>query len=205
MPHKSLFCSIFSIGLMGCSALSLDPADQRDQSLPQVAPAAPVTAALHGADGTSAGQVTLRTGPQGLLLAVEGENWPEGWHGVHLHAVGTCEAPSFSSAGGHLNPPDTPHPHGLLNWAGGPDSGDLQNVYAHADGTARAELYLARSAALDLGAASRTAGLALIGGSPLVQLGNAASSIGDLSGQFGVIQGTGSASSLTVNQTTDRV
>ncbi|MBN8552775.1 MAG: superoxide dismutase family protein [Caulobacterales bacterium] len=162
MPHKSLFCSIFSIGLMGCSALSLDPADQRDQSLPQVAPAAPVTAALHGADGTSAGQVTLRTGPQGLLLAVEGENWPEGWHGVHLHAVGTCEAPSFSSAGGHLNPPDTPHPHGLLNWAGGPDSGDLQNVYAHADGTARAELYLARSAALDLGAASRTAGLALI-------------------------------------------
>ncbi len=50
-----------------------------------------------------------------------------------------------------------------------------------------------------------SAGLALIGGSPLVQLGNAASSIGDLSGQFGVIQGTGSASSLTVNQTTDRV
>lgn len=49
------------------------------------------------------------------------------------------------------------------------------------------------------------ASLALTGGTPLVQLGNAASSIGDLSGQFGVIQGTGSSSSLTVNQTTDRV
>lgn len=49
------------------------------------------------------------------------------------------------------------------------------------------------------------ASLALTGGTPLVQLGNAASSIGDLSGQFGVIQGTGTSSSLTVNQTTDRV
>jgi autotransporter-associated beta strand protein len=49
------------------------------------------------------------------------------------------------------------------------------------------------------------AGLSLTGGSPLVQLGNAASSIGDLSGQFGVIQGTGTSSALTVNQTTDRV
>ena len=50
-----------------------------------------------------------------------------------------------------------------------------------------------------------SASLALTGGSPLVQLGNAASSIGDLSGQFGVIQGSGSASSLTVHQGTDRV
>lgn len=49
------------------------------------------------------------------------------------------------------------------------------------------------------------ASLALTGGSPLVQLGNAASSIGDLSGQAGVIQGTGTSSSLTVNQSTDRV
>ncbi|MES2919982.1 MAG: LamG-like jellyroll fold domain-containing protein [Verrucomicrobiota bacterium] len=50
-----------------------------------------------------------------------------------------------------------------------------------------------------------SASLSLTGGSPLVQLGNAASSIGDLLGQFGTIQGSGTSSSLTVNQTTDRV
>jgi Cu-Zn family superoxide dismutase len=33
--------------------------------------------------------------------------------------------------------------HGLLNKDGGPDLGDLQNVYAHADGTANADVYLA--------------------------------------------------------------
>ncbi|MCW1925901.1 InlB B-repeat-containing protein [Luteolibacter arcticus] len=49
-----------------------------------------------------------------------------------------------------------------------------------------------------------SASLSLAGGSPLVQLGNAASSIGNLSGQFGTIQGSGGSSSLTVNQSTDR-
>lgn len=27
-----------------------------------------------------------------------------GFHGFHIHAVGTCTAPSFTSAGGHYNP-----------------------------------------------------------------------------------------------------
>lgn len=47
--------------------------------------------------------------------------------------------------------------------------------------------------------------LDLAGGSPVVRLGNAASAIGDLSGSTGVIQGSGTSSSLTVNQTGDRV
>jgi Cu-Zn family superoxide dismutase len=104
----------------------------------------------------------MQAGPHGLLLTLEGENWPQGWHGVHLHAVGTCEAPSFSSAGSHVNHADTPHPHGLLNWDGGPDSGDLPNAYAHADGIARAEVYVARTAAPDVEATARSTGLALI-------------------------------------------
>lgn len=44
------------------------------------------------------------------------------------------------------------------------------------------------------------ASLALTGGNPTVQLGNAASVIGTLTGTAGRIQGTGSASGLTVNQ-----
>ena len=32
-----------------------------------------------------------------------------GVHGVHLHAVGTCEPPAFTSAGGHYNPGNKKH------------------------------------------------------------------------------------------------
>ena len=54
-----------------------------------------------------------------------------GMHGVHLHAVGKCEAP-FTSAGGHYDPgpagntdPDAHHPYHL---------GDLPNLKVGADG-----------------------------------------------------------------------
>jgi superoxide dismutase, Cu-Zn family len=57
-----------------------------------------------------------------------------GLHGVHLHAVGKCEAgtPSFVSAGGHFDPgpagnpdPDANHPYHM---------GDLPNLNVGADG-----------------------------------------------------------------------
>lgn len=108
------------------------------------APAPVAVAALKTAQGGDAGQVTVFRGPLGLLLRVEGENWPSGWHGVHLHAVGRCDAPGFTSAGGHVNHAEA-RPHGLLNHGGGPDLGDLQNVWAAADGVANAEVYLAGS------------------------------------------------------------
>lgn len=114
----------------------------------EASPTAPVAvAALKTSDGSDAGSVTAFKGPQGLLFRIEGANWPEGWHGVHIHAVGTCDGPDFNSAGGHVNHEDDPRPHGLLN-PEGPDLGDLQNVYAAADGSARAEVYLATADAV---------------------------------------------------------
>ncbi len=54
-----------------------------------------------------------------------------GLHGVHLHAVGQCEAP-FTSAGGHFDPgpagntdPDVNHPFHM---------GDIPNLQVGADG-----------------------------------------------------------------------
>lgn len=102
-------------------------------------------AALKTADGTDAGSVTAYRGPLGLLFRVEGRNWPAGWHGVHLHMTGTCEGPAFTSAGGHVDHPTTDRAHGLLNMNGGPELGDLQNVFAFGDGTANAEVYAAGS------------------------------------------------------------
>ena len=114
---------------------------------PAPAPAAPpkaiATAALKASDGADAGLVTVYEGPKGLIMRVAGAGWPAGWHAVHLHAVGSCEGPGFTSAGGHVNHAEGPRPHGLLNMNGGPDLGDLQNVYAAADGAANADVYLA--------------------------------------------------------------
>ena len=48
-----------------------------------------------------------------------------GAHGVHLHMTGSCEAPDFTSAGGHLNPDGRQHGH--ENPAGA-HLGDLPNL-----------------------------------------------------------------------------
>ncbi len=127
--------------LSACAAAAQTAAPAPAQAAP---PAAFASAALTTGTGADAGTVTAFRGPMGILMKVEGKGWPEGWHGVHLHAVGTCEGPGFTSAGAHVNHADADkRPHGLLNTEGGPDLGDLQNVYAGADGTANAEVYLA--------------------------------------------------------------
>ena len=119
---RTLLLAVVASTLAG-SALAQTPAPA-----PAPAPQPVGSAMLKTADGGDAGMVTAYHGPLGVVFKVEGKGWPEGWHGVHLHAVGTCEGPKFTSAGGAN---------------GGPDLGDLQNVYAHADGTANAEVYLA--------------------------------------------------------------
>ena len=89
--------------------------------------------------GQPAGTVTLKQGRTGLLLVVDANGLTPGWHGIHIHASGSCEAP-FTSAGAHINHADAKAPHGLLN-AQGPDDGDLPNIYADAHGVAKAELF----------------------------------------------------------------
>jgi len=55
-----------------------------------------------------------------------------GQHGVHLHAIGKCEPPAFTAAGGHFDPgpagntdPDANHPYHM---------GDLPNLVVGDDG-----------------------------------------------------------------------
>ena len=54
-----------------------------------------------------------------------------GDHGVHIHAVGKCEPPAFSSAGDHYNPRNKKH--GRQN-PEGPHAGDLGNLSVGASG-----------------------------------------------------------------------
>jgi len=58
-----------------------------------------------------------------------------GDHGLHFHAVGSCVAPAFTSAGGHFNP--LGKQHGLNN-AAGPHAGDAPNLTIDAGGRGRA-------------------------------------------------------------------
>ena len=74
---------------------------------------------LREVDAQTAGahDMKLMTGTKGVEVTVTVTGLKPGAHGLHLHAVGKCEAPDFTSAGGHFDPgpngepdPDTNHP-----------------------------------------------------------------------------------------------
>ena len=88
------------------------------------------------AQGNTVGTASLSETKEGLLIIVNAKGLPEGLHAVHIHAVGKCEAPAFTSAGGHFNPLDKKH--GLSN-PEGPHAGDLPDMYVNKDGVGRYE------------------------------------------------------------------
>ena len=94
-------------------------------------------AAMAGPDGASMGTVTLEQGPNGVLVSADITGLEAGGHGFHIHEVGTC-APDFASAGGHHAPDGSPH--GYMNPQGA-HAGDLPNIHANSDGTARADYF----------------------------------------------------------------
>ena len=81
--------------------------------------------------GKAIGTVTVRPGTGGWAIAVDVAGLSPGNHGIHLHEVGRCDAPGFTTAGAHFNP--TGHQHGSLN-PNGPHQGDLGNFAVGADG-----------------------------------------------------------------------
>ena len=88
-----------------------------------------LTATIYSAAGTPTGMA--RFSPQGamMLVEIEARGLPPGFHGFHVHAVGSCDpATGFMSSGGHHNPAGTNHAE---------HAGDLPSLYVNADGTAR--------------------------------------------------------------------
>lgn len=88
-------------------------------------------AELKDAMGKTIGQATLTDSPHGVLVHVTLTGAPEGAHAFHIHATGKCEAPAFTTAGGHFNP--TMKQHGINNPMG-MHAGDLPNVVVPAGG-----------------------------------------------------------------------
>jgi Cu-Zn family superoxide dismutase len=89
--------------------------------------------------GKTIGTVQVEQGHKGVLVNIQAKDLPPGYHGMHFHAVGDCsDLAAFKSAGGHVNPFDTPH--GFRN-PDGPHEGNLPNLVVANDGTVEVELY----------------------------------------------------------------
>ena len=86
---------------------------------------------LINATGQSIGTVVAWQTAGGVTFRITGAGLPHGVHGLHVHAVGRCDPPDFTSAGPHWNP--TARKHGANNPAG-PHAGDLGNVTVAANG-----------------------------------------------------------------------
>lgn len=89
------------------------------------------TAVLHDASGAEVGHANAVEVGGGLRVTLDVRGLTPGQHGAHIHTVGLCDAPGFTTAGGHWNP--TARQHGSMNPAG-PHEGDLPNLVVGADG-----------------------------------------------------------------------
>lgn len=116
-PLLALFAATALVS--GCTSLGEVP-DRRLAS-----------AVLSQANGSPAGTVIVTAAGDKVTIAIAVAGLPKGPHGMHLHTVGKCDAPGFTSAGPHLNPHSAQH--GTANPAGS-HLGDLPNITANSLG-----------------------------------------------------------------------
>ena len=125
-----------------CSLLTLLPvavaaqAGQQPAGTPMTA--ATATAELKDAKGQTVGHAELTGGAKGTVIRLRFESAMQGERAIHIHTTGKCEAPTFQSAGAHLNPGNMAH--GVLSDKGA-HAGDLPNVHIPAGGRTDAELF----------------------------------------------------------------
>lgn len=91
---------------------------------------------MAGPGGETLGAVTLTQTSQGVLVQADLRGLSPGAHGFHIHETGAC-SPDFTAAGGHFNPHGASHGYAHK---GQPHAGDMPNIHAHGDGTARADV-----------------------------------------------------------------
>ena len=121
--------------MLGCAALAV-AACARDRNMAEAdapPPAGPeaVAAEMRDAQGRTRARATVEQADDSLRVRVEAVAMSPGAYGAHLHAVGRCDRPSFTTAGAHWNP--TGQMHGKDN-PRGMHKGDLPNLLVGTDG-----------------------------------------------------------------------
>jgi len=87
-----------------------------------------VTTTLRDAAGTEVAEIEFRKSPRSAVVVIlTARGLAPGFHGFHVHAVGKCEGPDFTSATGHMKDPGEDH---------GKHKGDFPPLYVKRDGTA---------------------------------------------------------------------
>ncbi len=86
-------------------------------------------ATLHDGSGNAVGTVEFKQERDAVEVEAKFDVLPAGFHGFHVHTIGDCTAPGFTSAGGHLNPAGVDH---------GGHAGDMPVLLVKADGSAEA-------------------------------------------------------------------
>ena len=87
------------------------------------------SAVLRNAAGENVGRVWMRERRRGgvVFIVARVRDLAPGFHGFHVHTTGRCDAPAFTTAGGHFNPGGaTQNAH----------AGDLPSLLVNNDGTA---------------------------------------------------------------------
>ncbi len=97
------------------------------------------TATLRDPAGTRVGSATLIDTYAGVLISGSVNGLGLGAHAIHIHAIGKCDPPAFTSAGGHFNPEHKQH--GFKN-PKGQHLGDLPNLITPAAGELNFEFLL---------------------------------------------------------------
>ena len=117
--RRAAHLAVLGLLLAGCESIQQLPTERLG------------SATLRFANGLPAGTAQLYGNGSEVSLSVALAGFDPGTRGIHLHTTGSCQAPGFTSAGGHLNPQG--HQHGTENPQGA-HLGDLPNVTIGASG-----------------------------------------------------------------------
>ena len=127
MNVRSLIITAAAVGVAGSILLA------QDMPKPVTVMKARAEIKGDGITGTADFEEQTRGTTRFVVITVKVSGVKPGLHGVHLHAVGKCEPPGFTAAGGHFDPgpagntdPDANHPFHM---------GDIPNIEVGKDGT----------------------------------------------------------------------
>lgn len=136
---RSTMVGMAAAAFVGGCAMNTPPFD----ATPSIVPARTAEADLLSASGNRVAWAAASQAVGSVRIMIEAGGLPPGVYGVHIHAIGRCDPPDFTSAGPHWNPGNQQHGR---NNPQGMHVGDLPNLMVGANGQGTLEIGLAGAA-----------------------------------------------------------